>query len=86
MTHTNQHYFSVEKLQNLITKFSGASPVSGKDLKGFVFVQGFNPGGQSRIYAYPVFGDKSKNPADGDLMLQNFDEATSACPYPPGCK
>jgi hypothetical protein len=86
MSHTNQYYFSVTKLQNLITKFSNASPVPGKGLKGFVFVPGFNPGGHSKVYAYPVFGDTTKGPADDDILVQNLNDTMAACPYPPGCE
>lgn len=86
MSNTNQYYFSVNKLNNLITKFSGSSPVAGKALKGFVFVQGFNPGGQSKIFAYPVFGNSANDPENDDVLVQNTDLTLAACPYPPGCK
>lgn len=85
MSNTNQYYFSTEKLKKLMDKFSGVSP-SGKSLKGFVFVQGFNPAGQSRIFAYPMFGDPNKDPENDDILLQNTDMTLSSCPYPPGCK
>lgn len=85
MSNTNQYYFSVNKLQNLINRFSGASPSPGKSLKGFVFVQGFNPAGQPRVFAYPVFGDPDRDPENNDLLIHNTDLALSSCPYPPGC-
>jgi hypothetical protein len=86
MSNTNQYYFSVSKLQTLINKFSSSTPSPGKALKGFVFVQGFNPAGQSRIFAYPMFGDPVKDPENDDVLMQNTDVSLSSCPYPPGCK
>lgn len=86
MSYTNQYYFSTDKLEKLNQKFSAASPGAGKMLKGFIFVQGLNPAGQTRIFAYPVFGDPLKDPENDDIIIQNTDPMLSSCPYPPGCR
>lgn len=89
MNQSTQYYFSVEKLQTLINKFSltESAPSSIHQLKGFVFTPGVDANGNSHIFAYPLFQNIAlQRSGDGDLLVQNFDAALMGCPYPPPCQ
>ncbi len=85
MHHTNQYYFTVEKLRALIKKFEHMQPTSNKHLKGFAFTPGFDADQLPVVYAFPVFSEETKAGADGDILIQNISLALAGCPYPPKC-
>jgi hypothetical protein len=88
MKQTSQYYFSAAKLQAILNKFSdpAAAPAPGYILKGIVFLPGSDAVGSSHIFAYPLFTNSALQKVGSDVLLvQNFDETTRGCPYPPPC-
>jgi hypothetical protein len=87
MHHTNQYYFTRDKLEKLLKKFPKKSAQGSHELTGFVFTPGFNEKYEPAAYVFPVYCKPIKGELkagkDGDILLQNF--SLAGCPYPPKC-
>ena len=86
MHHTNQYYFTKQKLQELLDTFSNYTPDSNKELSGFVFTPGFNKDqDEPVVYGFPLYSAIPKADTDGDILIQNLNLKLAGCPYPPKC-
>jgi len=86
--HTGQHYFSKEKLKELLVKFDAEetrTKLGAKELKGFVFTSGRTEDGNACSYAFPVYSMADPITEGDTIIYQNTDPATKGCPYPPPC-
>jgi hypothetical protein len=86
--HTGQHYFSKEKLKDLLVKFDSEetrTKLGAKELKGFVFTAGRTEDGNACSYAFPVYSMADPLTEGDSIIYQNTDPATKGCPYPPQC-
>ncbi|HET9055830.1 MAG TPA: hypothetical protein VFN30_03180 [Chitinophagaceae bacterium] len=82
MNPASSFYCPLDKLQAMIEKFENKSPVSGKVLKGFVFMPGSDAQGNAKAFPFPLYGDPGNN--SNDILVQSFDPSIAICPYPPG--
>jgi hypothetical protein len=86
--HTGQHYFSKEKLKDLLVKFDTEeirTKLGAKELKGFVFTAGRTEDGNACSYAFPVYSMADPITEGDTIIYQNTDPTTKGCPYPPQC-
>ena len=85
MQHTNQYYFSVEKLELLLSMYKAETPDANKDLTGFVFTPGYNASKEPVVYAFPMYSETMRTGKGGDLLMENLNAKLTGCPYPPKC-
>jgi hypothetical protein len=89
MDHSNQYFFSIEKLKALIKEYESKdyqTQMNGLELKGFVFIPGADEKGKAAMFGFPLFSaSKGKPGKDGDILIQNTSPKKAGCPYPPPC-
>jgi hypothetical protein len=86
--HTGQHYFSKEKLKELLRKFEAEETMTrlgAKELKGFVFTAGRAENGNACSYAFPVYSMADPITEGDTIIYQNTAPTTQGSPYPPQC-
>ncbi|HMG88437.1 MAG TPA: hypothetical protein VK589_00205 [Chryseolinea sp.] len=89
MDQSNQYFFSVKRLKELIDAYDSDTykkSMGGKELKGFVFIQGADEKGNAALFGFPLFSSNPKPGGDGDILVQNTSPKRAGCPYPPPCR
>jgi hypothetical protein len=89
MDNKTQFYFSVEKLENLLSEFKNTrgSASEKKVLRGFVFTPGHDSNDTPCCFAFPLYSDQSHPSVIEEkyLLVKNTSGSNHGCPYPPPC-
>ena len=83
MSSTSLYYFSLAKLEALISTYKNSNP-DGKILEGFVFTPGTDDNGNAAVFAFPLFSNLAAGGGDY-ILVQNLNITMRGCPYPPPC-